>query len=90
MQNSKFLWILMAVAVVAFCGYSFLTSDLEHIEDTNGPENYTLTTISDENIIHQDIGALNIKKSSGLLNDGITFSSDKFTGVHYLCNEFPL
>ena len=71
-KNSKFLWILLAVAVEAFCGYSFLTSDLEHIEDTNGPDNFALTTITDENIIQQDIGALNVKKSTGILNDGIT------------------
>lgn len=82
MKNSKFLWILLAVAVVVFCGYFFLTSDLEHIEDTNGPDNYALTTITDENIIKQDVGALNIKKSTGIFNDGITFSSNKFTGVY--------
>ena len=81
-KNSKFLWILLAVAVIVFCGYSFLTSDLEHIEDTNGPDNYALTTITDENIINQDIGALNVKKSTGILNDGITFSSNQFTGVY--------
>lgn len=79
---SKLCWILLAVAVVALCGYSFLTSDLEHIEDTNGPDNYALTTITDENIINQDIGALNVKKSTGLFNDGITFSSKQFTGVY--------
>lgn len=81
-KNSKFLWILLAVAVIVFCGYSFLTSDLEHIEDTNGPDNFALTTITDENIIQQDIGALNVKKSTGILNDGITFSSNQFTGVY--------
>lgn len=81
-KNSKFLWILLVVAVIVFCGYSFLTSDLEHIEDTNGPDNYALTTITDENIINQDIGALNVKKSTGILNDGITFSSNQFTGVY--------
>ena len=81
-KNSNFLWILLAVAVLAVCGYSFLTGDLEHIADTNGPDNYALTTITDENIINQDIGALNVKKSTGLLNDGITFSSELFTGVY--------
>ena len=87
---SNYLWILLAVAVVAFCGYSFLTGDLEHIEDTNGPDNFALTTITDENIINQDIGALNVNKSTGILNDGITFSSNKFTGVYqvFLTNFF--
>ena len=70
------------MAVVVICGYSFLNSDLKHIEDTNGPDDYTLTTITDENIIKQDMGALNVSKSTGLLNDGVTFKSDKFSGVY--------
>lgn len=81
-QLSKIFAILIAIAVIGFSGYSFLTSDLKHIEDTNGPDDYTLTTITDENIIKQDMGALNINKSTGLLNDGVTFKSNKFTGVY--------
>ena len=38
--------------------------------------------ITDENIIKQDMGALNVSKSTGLLNDGVTFKSDKFSGVY--------
>lgn len=81
-KQNNLLYILIAVAVVVICGYSFLNSDLKHIEDTNGPDDYTLTTITDENIIKQDMGALNVSKSIGLLNDGVTFKSDKFTGVY--------
>lgn len=81
-KQNNLLYILIAVAVVVICGYSFLNSDLKHIEDTNGPEDYSLVTITDENIIKQDMGALNVKKSTGLLNDGVTFKSDKFTGVY--------
>lgn len=81
-KAKKILFGILAVAVLAVGGYAFLTSDLEHIEDTNGPEDYSLTVITDENIINQDVGALNVKKSTGLLNDGITFSSKKFTGVY--------
>ncbi len=83
-KQNNLLYILIAVAVVVICGYSFLNSDLKHIEDTNGPEDYTLTTITDENIIKQDMGALNVSKSTGLLNDGVTFKSDKFTGVYHV------
>lgn len=84
MRNKKnnILWIIMAVAIVAYFAYALLTDDLAHIEDTNGPDNYALTTITDENIIKQDVGALNMKRTSGILNDGITFSSNKFTGVY--------
>lgn len=81
-KQNNLLYILIAVAVVVICGYSFLNSDLKHIEDTNGPDDYTLTTITDENIIKQDMGALNVSKSTGLLNDGVTFKSDKFSGVY--------
>ena len=81
-KQNNLLYILIAVAVVVICGYSFLNSDLKRIEDTNGPDDYTLTTITDENIIKQDMGALNVSKSTGLLNDGVTFKSDKFSGVY--------
>ena len=81
-KQNNLLYILIAVAVVVICGYSFLNSDLKHIEDTNGPDDYTLTTITDENIIKQDMGTLNVSKSTGLLNDGVTFKSDKFSGVY--------
>lgn len=81
-KQNNLLWIIFAVVMVVVGGYLFLTSDLEHIEDTNGPDNYALTTITDENITKQDMGALNINKSTGLLNDGVTLKSDKFTGVY--------
>ena len=38
-----------------------MLSDLEHIEDTNDAENYSLTTITDENIINQDMGNMGVK-----------------------------
>ena len=55
----------------------------EHIEDTNGADNYALQTITDENIINMDtgaIGGLNITQSS-LSSETVEFSSDKYTGV---------
>lgn len=57
--------ILLGVAVIVFIGvfaFSMLTSDIEHIEDTNGAENYKLQQITDENIINMDIGAMNLSK----------------------------
>jgi hypothetical protein len=75
--------IAIAVLVIAVCVWSFLTNPLEHIEDTNGPDNFALTTITDENIINLDTGALGgPNKSKGLITgDAIEFSADKFTGV---------
>ena len=80
--QSRLFAVVIAVVVIGFCGYSFLTGDLKHIEDTNGPDNCALAVITDENIINQDVGALNVNKSTGFLSDGITFSSKKFTGVY--------
>lgn len=81
-KQNNVLWIIFAVVMVALGAYFFLIDSMEHIEDANGPDNYALAVITDENIIKQDMGALNVKKSTGLLNDGITFSSKKFSGVH--------
>ncbi len=77
------LAILIAVVVTGVCLWGFLTSDLEHIEDTNGADNYALTTITDENIINMDMGSLGgpKKSTSVLTGDAIEFSGDKFTGV---------
>lgn len=73
---------IAAVLLIGIAAFWFLGSDLEHIEDTNGPDNYSLTTITDENIIKRDIGALGNKKSKGFLSGDLTeFSSKKFTGV---------
>lgn len=76
------LWGLMAVALVVVCGVWFLGDDLEHIRDTNGPDDDSLTTITDENIINMDIGAMGLEKTTGILSgNSIEFHSDKFTGV---------
>jgi len=79
---SRLFAIIIAVVVIGFGGYTLLTSDLEHIEDANGPDNIALTTITDEDIIRQEMGCMNLQMSTGLLNDGVTFKSDKFTGVY--------
>lgn len=78
----KVLPAIGAVVLIVVAVFWFMGEGLEHIEDTNGADNNTLQTITDENIINQDIGSLNLKSSTGFLNDGITFSSDKFTGVY--------
>lgn len=83
LQNPKknILWIILAIAVIAVVGYSFLTSDLEVMEDKNGPDDYSLAIITEDNIINLDMGSMGLKKTSGMLSEGITFSSDNFNGV---------
>lgn len=85
LKLQNILWIILAIAIVVFGGYSLLTTTPDHIEDTNGPDNYTLAVITDENIINMDIGAQNVSMVSGMfnpLNSGVTVKSDKFTGVY--------
>ena len=74
--------ILIVVAVIWFTG-----SNLEHIADTNGPDDFTLQTITDDNIRNRDIGALNVGQSTSLVSDTVTYSSKKFTGVYEVFTE---
>lgn len=83
-----FGWIFAIVMVVV--GVVVLTnSDLEHIEDTNGPDDYSLTTITDENIRNMDTGSLGGPMiSRGLLmGNTVEFSAEKFTGVYEILHD---
>lgn len=83
----KLLLPVGAVIFVAVFAVSMLTSDLEHIEDTNGDDNYSLQQINDYNIINMDIGALNFSEKKSLVSETVTYSSDKFTGVAEIFRE---
>lgn len=81
-KTKKIIGMIIAILFIGICVFWFLDSDIEHIEDTNGPDDYSLTTITDENIINRDIGALGNKRSTSILSgDLVEFSSKKFTGV---------
>ena len=77
----KILFTVAIVAFVAVVALLMFSSDLEHIEDTNGADNYTLQQINDFNIIKMDVGALNFVESDELFNNLPTYKSNKFTGV---------
>lgn len=81
MRNLKKLisFIVVVVFLVVFAIWMF-SSDLEHIEDTNGAT-FQLQQITDSNIINMDIGALNVSKTKTSLSE-TEYSSDKFTGVY--------
>lgn len=87
-KRNNFLLVIIFVFVIGYFAYSMLTSDLEHIEDTNGADNYNLQQITDYNIINMDVGALNLKETNELFNNLPTIKSDKYTGVSevYLTN----
>ncbi|MBQ8228012.1 MAG: hypothetical protein IJZ88_03265 [Clostridia bacterium] len=74
------------ILVIVGCVWIF-SSNLEHIEDTNGDENYSLQTITDDNIIKMDLGALNLKESTDSISNTTTYSSNKFTGVSEIYGE---
>ena len=78
----KRLYGILAVVVVVVCLVSFLTSGLEHIEDTNGDGDRSLTMITDQDIIERKMGSMGLRKSTNNLNNTICFSSNKFTGVY--------
>lgn len=77
--------ILTGIGVVAFIAVfalMMLSSDLEHIEDINGADNYKLQEINDSNIVNMDMGALNVTQAEELFSNLPTFKSKKFTGVY--------
>lgn len=77
------LWGVFAVVLAVVFAVMFFDSDLEHIEDTNGPDNFDLQVITEENIIDRDLGSIGGPKISKsiLTGDTITFSAEKYTGV---------
>lgn len=84
MKNKNSLWVIFAVVLVAVAVavFWFMGDDLEHIEDTNGADNYALTTITDQQIIDKSVGALNVSIATDTMSGMVTVSSDKFTGVY--------
>lgn len=72
--------ILLAVGVVAW----ILLGGTDHIEDTNGPEDFSLQTITGEDIVGMNMGSTggpSISRSS-LTGSAVEFSAEKFTGVY--------
>ncbi len=84
----KIIPLVCAVVLVAVCVVLFLKDGMEHIEDTNGPDDFTLQVITDDNIRKMDMGALNVGKSTSFLTgETVTYSSEKFTGVYEVFSQ---
>lgn len=86
-KTKKILFGIMGVVLIVVAVFWFLSDDLQHIEDTNGADNYKLQTITGYNIINLDVGALNVKESTSSITNTTTYSSDKFTGVYEIYGE---
>ena len=92
-QKLKKVLLIAAAAVTLAVGVLWIFgSGLKHIEDTNGPDSYTLTTINDGDIIKNEMGALTpVTVREALIGDAMHFESKKFTGVHeVLYNNYVL
>ena len=94
-KTKNILWIVFAIAIVAVCLVMFiLNPGPEHIEDTNGADNYSLQTITEQDVIEQKMGTrgtvrereTHLDIAGWSVSDGIRYSSDKFTGVSMLYN----
>lgn len=89
------LWSVFAVVfVVVFVVWMFLNPGPEHMEDTNGADDYTLQTITEQDVIEHKMGTKGTLSESetqynlaGLgISSGRKYSAKKFTGVHMLYN----
>ncbi len=94
-MNQKLKKVLLVAGVAVFIAVALLWifgSGLKHIEDTNGPDNYALTTITDQDIIQNKMGALTpVTVREALIGDAKHFESNKFTGVsELLYNNYVL
>ena len=94
-KTKNILWIVFAIAIVAVCLVMFiLNPGPEHIEDTNGKDNYNLQIITEQDVVKQEMGArgtvrereTHLDIAGWSVSDGIRYSSDKFTGVYMLYN----
>ena len=80
-RQKNILWGVFAIVLIVLAVCWFFSDGLEHIVDSNGDDDYSLTTITDENIINMDIGAIGLKESKGNITNTTSYSSKKYTGV---------
>ena len=83
------LWIVFAVVLVVVGAiWMFADPQLKHIEDTIGAGDYSLQTITEQDVVEHNMGtkgSVNKRETRfGNISNGIKYSSKKFTGVHRL------
>ncbi len=79
-KNKLLVPVILVVVIIG--AVMLFNSDLEHIEDTNGAENFALQTITDEDIAKIEMGSLNVGISTNNITNMTEVSSKKFTGVY--------
>lgn len=92
-KKKNVLWIVFAVAIIVVCVVMFfINPGPEHIEDTNGADNYALQTITKQDVVKQEMGMrgtvnereTHLEIAGWSVSEGIRYSSDKFTGVYMI------
>ena len=83
-KAKKNLTLVCVVVFAAVVGAWLILGGTDHIEDTNGPEDFSLQTITDQQIIDRSIGSVGgpTISRSVLTGDAVEFSAEKFTGVY--------
>lgn len=80
--------VLVVIFLVVFAVWFLTDPHPDHIEDTNGADNYSLQTITEQDVVEQKMGSKgSINKNEthlGNISSGTKYSSDKFTGVNRL------
>ncbi len=77
MKKHFYLLIVMVVLLFSLCS-------CKHIEDTNGPDDYHLTTITDEKICSNNSSVIKVGSSESTLGDSGYFKVNKMSGVENL------
>lgn len=79
----KFLIAILGTAVAIFGIISMITNKFEPIADTNGPDDYSLAVITEEDIIKMEMGSTGglTRETKKLFNNTVTFSAKDFSGV---------
>lgn len=81
-KTKKLLFVPLIIIAIVLTIFSFINFGVEDIEDTNGPNNYSLQTIKNSNIVNLDIGATNVVISNDSITNMTKISSKKFSGVY--------
>ncbi len=80
--------VLVVVFLAVFAVWMLGGPRLDHVEDTNGADNYSLQTITEQDVVEQTMGTKGVVSQSethlGNISGGVKYSSDKFTGVYRL------
>ena len=81
MKKKNNVIAVTVVVLAVILGFVFF-GGTEHIEDINGAEITGLNTITDANIINQDLGALGVCVTRNNITNMVEISSKKFSGVY--------